>query len=209
MDKVIENYQQILKFPSTSQGMINAVNEIGKIYNLLLTLKDKFIKDVENEIESRELTKGDLIKEAKLNITLSKFSGYDSELDIYTFQSEFEKLHGRTTTKRMLPDLFINNYLSEPALSLVKNVDPIADIWDRLKATYGDTKILLSRKIASFDKISQLSKTKEPEKLIAGISQIINLMRDLLNLASKHKIEKNLFYGEALDEYIALLGIRE
>lgn len=206
LEKVTDNYQEILKFTATSEEMIEAVQDLGKMYNLIISQKDGFSKDLETEIDQRELSKRDLIKEGKLNIKLSKFSGYDSELDIYTFQTEFEKLYLRTTTKRMLPDLLINNHLSEPALSLVKHVDEISEIWDRLKATYGDTKILLSKKIASFDKISQLGKTRDPEKLIAGISQIINLMRDLLNLASKHRIEKNLFYGEGLDKIYRLMG---
>ena len=66
--------------------------------------------------------------------------------------------------------------------------------------------MLLSRKVATLDNIAQLGKTKDPEKLIAGISQIISLMRDLLNLASKHRIEKYLFYGEGLERIYRLMG---
>ena len=176
------------------------------MYTLLTFKRKTFLKNLESEVDQRELSKRDLIKEGKLNIDLGRFSGYDSVLNIYTFQSEFEKLYLRTTTKRVLPDLLINNHLSEPALSLVKHVDNISEIWDRLKATYGDTKLLLSRKVATLDNIAQLGKTKDPEKLIAGISQIISLMRDLLNLASKHKIEKYLFYGEGLERIYRLMG---
>ena len=56
------------------------------------------MKDLIQEFNTTELNKRDLIKESKLNIKLSKFSGFDSELDVYTFQTEFEKLYLRTTT---------------------------------------------------------------------------------------------------------------
>ena len=198
-NQVTEKYQELLKFPASSEDLVREIEYLGKRYTFIVSLKEEFNDALTNEIDQRELNKRDLVKETKLNIKLSKFSGYDSELDIYTFQSEFEKLYLRTTTKRMLPDLLINNHLSEPALSLVKHLDNICEIWDRLKGIYGDTKILLSKKIASLDKINSFNKSRDPEKIIAGISQLINLMRDLICLASKHDIDKYLYYGDALD----------
>ena len=206
LETVTHNYQEILKYPAVSGAVKKAVEELGKKYDIIISKKTGFLKDLEKEVDERELNKRDLIKEGKLNINLPKFSGYDSPLDIYTFQTEFEKLNGRTSTKRVLPDLLINNHLSEPALSLVKHVDNMPEIWERLKATFGDTRFLLAKKVAKLDNVSQLGKTKDPEKLIAGISQIISLMRDLLNLASKHDIEKNLFYGEGLEKIYRLMG---
>ena len=205
-ENLTKSYQEILKYPASSEELVTDITKLGKTYNLLSLKKNAFLKDLDFEVDQRELSKRDLIKEGKLNIDLGKFSGYDSVMDIYTFQSEFEKLYLRTTTKRMLPDLLINNHLSDPALSLVKHVESITEIWERLKTTYGDTKLLLSRKVATLDNIAQLGKTKDPEKLIAGISQIISLMRDLLNLASKHRIEKYLFYGEGLERIYRLMG---
>ena len=206
LETLTHNYQEILKYPAVSGAVKKAVEELGKKYDIIISKKTGFLKDLEKEVDERELNKRDLIKEGKLNINLPKFSGYDSPLDIYTFQTEFEKLNGRTSTKRVLPDLLINNHLSEPALSLVKHVDSMPEIWERLKATFGDTRFLLAKKVAKLDNVSQLGKTKDPEKLIAGISQIISLMRDLLNLASKHDIEKNLFYGEGLEKIYRLMG---
>ena len=156
-------------------------------------------------MSQRELDKKDIIKEARLNIKLAKFSGYNSQLDIYTFQSEFEKLHLRTATKRVLPDLLINNYLSEPAFSLVNSLDDSEEIWKRLKATYGNTRMLLAKKVDALGGDS-LSRTKDPEKLVTRMSQIINTMRDLLKLASKHKIDKELFYGDAIERIYKAMG---
>ena len=201
-----EKYQESLKFNPTGQTLVKAKQLLGKRYTLVVNLKSKFNEDLTSEIDRRELNKRDLMKETKLNIKLSKFSGYDSDLDIYTFQSEFEKLHLRTTTKRLLPDLLINNHLSEPALSLVKHLDNIDEIWGRLKEVYGDTKFLLTKKISSLSDIQSFKGSRDPGKIIAGISQMINLMRDLMTLASKHGIEKCLYYGDALDTVYKLMG---
>ena len=42
----------------------------------------------------------------------------------------------------MLSELLRNNYLKDSALSLVKNIQNIDEIWKRLKKAYGDTKII-------------------------------------------------------------------
>ena len=72
-------------------------------------------------MESRELHKLETLKASCLNIKLPKFKGYDSARDIFTFQSIFEKLYEKRTPRKMLPDLLINDYLEDPALSLVKS----------------------------------------------------------------------------------------
>ena len=206
LDKITEKYHECLKFTTTSDVLKDAIEDLGKKYNLIISSVESFKKELKTEMNHRELNKSDLIKESKLNIKLSKFSGFDSELDIYSFQSEFEKLYLRTTTRRLLPDLLVNNHLSEPALSVVKNIDDISEIWARLKATYGDTKMLLSKKIACLDKQESLSKTKEPEKIVAGLCKLTNTIRDLMSLATKHHIEMNLFYGDGLERIYMVMG---
>ena len=60
-------------------------------------------------------------------------------------------MHDRTVPKRYMPDVLKNNYIDSSALSLVKNIDDIDEIWDRLKAAYGDTKLLLKKKIGELE----------------------------------------------------------
>ena len=66
-----------------------------------------------------------------LKSTKPKFSGYESKLDIYSFQSEVLKIYERTAPKRMMPDLLKNNLLEVSALSSVKSVTDIEYIWKR------------------------------------------------------------------------------
>ena len=104
-----------------------------------------------------------------LKYELPKCKGYDSAMDIFTFQSTFEKLYEKRTPRTMLPDLLINNYLEDPALSLVKSVKDISEIWDQLKLTYGDPKSILKKKFCEISKFTALCKIKEPEKPMEGL----------------------------------------
>ena len=88
-----------------------------------------YVKCLENEIKSKEISKEQKFQSSKLNIKLNKFKGYDSVIDIYSFQSDFEKLHLKSTPSALLTDLFKNNYLDGPALTLVKGKDDITEIF--------------------------------------------------------------------------------
>lgn len=61
-----------------------------------------------------------------------------------------------------MADLLKNNYLGEPALSLVKSLDDIEDMRLRLKKAYGDTKTMLSKQLQSLSK-HDLTRTRDPE----------------------------------------------
>ena len=115
-------------------------------YDELIEAKNQYELFVKNQIDEREILKEDSFKTSYLDIKLSEFHGYESELDVFTFQAEFEKLYSKKTPTKMLPDLLKNNYLGDPALSLVKRLDDIDEIWTRLHKAYGDPRIMLKNK---------------------------------------------------------------
>ena len=51
------------------------------------------------EVLKRGINKNKLFNESNVKINLSKFRGYDSPLDIYSFQVEFEKFNFSNTEK--------------------------------------------------------------------------------------------------------------
>ena len=205
-EKVAEKNQELLKFSTASNDIKTTVQHVGERYVNLTSSKNEFTSLLKKALEEKELDKQSLIKESQLNIKLLKFSGYESAMDIYTFQSNFEKLHVRTTPKRLLPDLLINNFLLEPVLSLVKGLEDIDEIWRRLKQSYGDTKIMLTKKLSQINKTESLSKAKDPEKLTFMLSKLINCIKDLMKIASDHKIENRLYYGDGLEKIYKLMG---
>ena len=77
----------------------NIVTETKVSYHNLRKLKNSYASSVNKETKLREITKLEIFSKSKLKISLPKFNGYESKLDIYAFQSEFLKIHHRTTPK--------------------------------------------------------------------------------------------------------------
>ena len=138
----------------------NGINDIMDMYRKINKFKESYSHCIDNEMRKREI-KQELFNEVKLRINLPRFSGYESKIDIYTFQSEFLEGYKRTTPTRMMPDILKNNLLEGPALSLVHIVNDIDKIWARLKAGYRDPKLLLKRKLAKIGKINNLWKIRD------------------------------------------------
>ena len=181
------------------------LDSVVKEYHELCAIKQKYVDNLQVEVRNNEVTKQGTFQSAKLNIKLAKFKGYDSVIDIYNFQSDFEKLHKKTTPNSLLPDLLKNNYLEGSALTLVKGVDSIEEIWKRLKASYGDPKLLLSKKLTQLDTTSRLWRSRDPEKQIDSLSKILNFMRDTMRLALQHNIQERLYYSDTIERIYSLL----
>ena len=204
-EKISDKYQEVLKSPITKAETLVKVKEIGETFVKLDSKKHKFIKSVNDEVSVRKLDKDLHYNKEHLNIKIDQFKGYDSPVDYYTFKDNFEKLYLQTTPAKFLPDLLKNNFLAEPASTLVKSINDIDEIWRRLKAAFGDTKIMLMKKIQSLSK-TDLSKIRDPEKLVVALSSLTNMLREVMDMAKKHNIESNLYYGETLNIIYTHLG---
>ena len=76
--------------------------------------------NVNIEMTKRDLSFEKLKNASILNMELPKFTGYSSPMDIYSFQTEFEKLISPRIQKKLLPEYLKRNYLEGPVLLLVK-----------------------------------------------------------------------------------------
>ena len=72
----------------------------------------------------------------------------------------------------MLPDLLKNNLLADPALTLVKSVDNIDEIWKRLKQAYGSSKLLLHKKLANGDGLDRVLKLLGEGRVTRWLSKL-------------------------------------
>ena len=106
----------------------------------------------------------------------------------------------------MMPDLLKNNLSEGSALSLLKSMTDIEDIWKRLKGAYGDPKFLLKRELSQIGNISQLWKIRDQQKLVDALTKIINLMRELYQLAEQHNIKSRLCSGDRLERIYQTMG---
>ena len=67
---------------STNPVTETKVDDILSSYHNLRKLKDSYTSSVNKEAKSREITKLEIFSESKLKISLPKFNGYESKLDI-------------------------------------------------------------------------------------------------------------------------------
>jgi hypothetical protein len=200
-EAVAEIFKEILQ-SETSEDL----EDVTETYHRLNDFKRSYTEQLWKSIEEQDVLKYENFSTTSLNIKLSIFTGYNSVIDIYTFQSDFEKIYKKSSPKDMLPDLLKNNYLSGPSLALVKDVENIEEIWRRLKASYGDPKLMLSKKLSNLGQTNLLYKTNDPEKLIDSISRVISSMRDLIKLAKDHKVEQQLYFGDGIERIYRILG---
>ena len=205
-EKMIQSLSEIVR---DIVGMsMNSVDtkSITDNYDKLCKSKGAYIKTLDEIVKNRQLDQKKSYNISKLNVDIPKFKGYKG-IDIYTFKTKFEKLHPSSQTPRdYLPELLINNYLVNPALILVKDATDIDDIWKRLIEAYGDSKRLLANKITELGDVEGNCKSKDPEKVIEGLSKVINVMKDLYQLASDHDLKQKLLHGDAMEKIHCLMG---
>lgn len=103
------------------------------------------------------------------------------------FKLTLKKLCLRSAPNAVLRDLL--NFLDYPALTLVGNVPHINEIWRRLK-------MHMEIRIATIKEIGRVElklKHNDPERVVEGLSYIVQIMKDLIYLAKCHRIKNELF----------------
>ena len=191
---------------SSDESTSEKITQLHSRYKSLQSYQSLYIELLNKTINDREFDKHETFKSSLLNIKLPKFNGYQCSTDIYTFRQNFEKLYLKTTPSDLLPDLLKNNFLENPAHLLVKNVTSMDEIWKRLIDSYGDHKTLLSKKLSELQSVDLSWRIKDHSKIVESLSKIVNLMRDTMQLAEHHKIERKLYYGDNLNDIYKLLG---
>ena len=141
-----------------------------------------------------------------MEIDLKKFSGHDSDMDVYTFRSEFRKLVEPFAQKCMWDEYLKKNYLTGAAYNLVSKMKDIDEIWNKLFEVYGDTRLILQNKISSLEKFAHLDKLKDDEKIAFTITNLLNTMADLSKLAKDNDLEGELYHGGGVIRVLDLLG---
>ena len=204
--KIGEKIFEMMNSKTDNLHLLHLLGELKTRYEDILNLKEKYQSNLRLVMEEREIDKNESFQLSSLNIKLQKFQGYQSAVDVYTFKSTFEKIHLKSTPKSLLPDLLKNNYLEGAALTLVYSLDDIDEIWDRLKAAFGNCKIMLSEKLTKFTGMEGLWKHKSPSKLAEELSKLVNCMRDVIKLAKDHNIQNTLYYGDSIEKIYKLCG---
>ena len=94
LDRLSDKVQNMFEvIPDTYPDKDAIVTDIKSNYKLLLEEKRRYVEHFQAEFIERDLIKEKLFQRSSLNIKIPKFGGFESSLDIYSFQSEFEKLY--------------------------------------------------------------------------------------------------------------------
>ena len=206
MEKLTELVKEI---PGKYDKEENVLNQVRKIRDDLMIVKAAYQSKLEKEISNRDLGANNLQNASSLNIELPRFKGYNSALDIYTFQTEFEKLVSPNLQRKLLPDYLKRNYLDGPALLLVKEINGLKGIWAKLKEAFGCVMLLLQNKLSEVKKHGPLWKIKNKERLIPAKSRLLYNMTELTNLAEKHSITGQLYHHGYLALIFDIIGMIE
>ena len=178
----------------------------GKMRDEVTNVKIKFLQNLNDEIVNRDISERKLRNAAGSNINLGKFVGYDSQMDFYTFRTQFRKLIEPTVQRKYWGDILKMNHLGGFALTLVEKIEDINGIWEKLKESFGNTRLLLQNKLRHLENAGGLWKIKGNEKIGIAIAALINTMLDLSALASEHKLENELYFGEGYRKVLSLIG---
>ena len=113
-------------------GANSELIQLNSLVNCTLKDKDEYTKAVRDEVRSRDLSEEKIKNALGLKINLPKFIGYKSSMDIYSFRTQFEKFVVPYVQRPLLSDTLKYNYLGPPALTMVKELTDIEEIWKRL-----------------------------------------------------------------------------
>lgn len=180
--------------------------EVSQKVEKLASSVDYYKNELETAVITRDISQEKLKNASQLGIKLEPFKGYESRIDYYTFKSEFEKLIAPHVHAPLLPDHLKKNYLGGQARELVKEINNLDSIWDRLKQSYGNVENLMSKKLGEFDKGVPLGKAKGDEKVAQAITRTKNIMTDLKTLSEKHNIEQSLYHSSNISRILGGFG---
>ena len=194
--------------PSNYDKTDQILNQCNTAMEKLKSLRILYKQNLDVEMKKRDLSEEKMRNASILGIKLPKFKGYESPMDFYTFKAEFDKLIAPRVSSTLLPDYLKNNYLEGQALQIVKEIQDLDEIWDRLKLSFGNVNTLLANKIQDIEKSSPLWRVKSDEKLVQALTKIRNCMMELSSLAEKHNIQTSLFHTSNVAKIYFLIGRR-
>ena len=203
LDKILKLSQlNPTRYDATKDLLLGANQRKRNLRSALASFQDR----VTREILERDISEEKIKNSSLLGINLPKFEGYHSKLDIYSFKSKFKTLVASKVKLCLQPDHLKCTYLGGQALELVKEIDTMDKIWEKLEESFGDVATLLNKKLRELGECTALTKAKGEDKINESLVKIKNLMIGLSTLASDHGIEHSLYHTSNLTKIFSLLG---
>ena len=125
-----EIFDKITAFVEKFSGFVDKVKIVTAHRDIISKLKSEYFSSLKTEITNRDLSEEQLKSALTLHLEFPKFSGYDYQLDIFSFKKEFGNLVEPYISKIHWPDTLKWKYLVGPALTLVESMPDITKIWE-------------------------------------------------------------------------------
>ena len=191
-DVVIEEKEKVLQDQKTKLESLES-------------LKEKFESKLLKDLEEFDLTDQKMKLAVQAKTDIGKFSGsLEKGTDFYTFKSKFLKAYARFP-RAIVVERLTNNHLEGRAKECVGTLEDIDAIWDRLKKNFGNTEEMLQ---FQFKKINQLGHISQQKTFILKkhyLQKLVNVMQDVLDLASEHGLLGELHYGKQVNKIAKLM----
>ena len=203
LEKVSDRILKLIAGSTISDS--EKIEKVKKRYEEIILSQKHFSDKLDSEYKKRELGKLKSFNQSKLNIQLSKFKGYTSCLDIYSFKRDFDKLHEKSVPTCLMADVLKNNYLEGAALNTKTMYLRFGNDSKQLMATsnfYFQTNFELSN-------LDKLWKLKDSTIISESLSKVINVIKDLMNLAETHNIEPRLYHGDGVNQIYKPIGNKQ
>ena len=129
MREIFDKFTSFSKVAATLPGERDAlIKEPHLNQQKALEARNAYAKKLHALMCERDISAEKLRNASTITVELAKFKGYESKLDIYSFKSEFEKLIQPSCQKHLWVDTLKNNYLAEPAFTLVERTETLSEI---------------------------------------------------------------------------------
>ena len=106
----------------------------------------------------------------------------------------------------MMAEHIKNNYLEGPAAEFVKRIDDIDEIWVNLKKAFGDSRVMLHKKLGELETLGSLGKMYNAEKIKNALNKLVNVIHDLMKIAEVHHIEDTLYNNDSIFTIYRIMG---
>lgn len=180
--------------------------EIMHKYSEFKKLKLKWDLALSNQIKLRELNH-ESDKSGLLNpISVKKFTGSASDVDIYSFKREFERVLANHLAPKDQSQYLKSNLLGPDPFRKVEYVDEIREIWEILIEKYGGPQKLFQQKLLVFEKFSSVSgQLSNQLKSLEDISKFIIDFEKLLSehLESEPELIHDLYGKDFIDKVVS------
>ena len=174
------------------------------------------VKDMEWEAET-------VVNESKVNLGLSEtyggskaidydlkppiFTGELSELDYFTFRTDFDEyVSVKSLSRSQAVRVLTKTCIQGPTQLACRDFTSVEDVMDYLKTNYGNPRLLLSRRVQDLRELGTCQGTniKRRDWAVTVRSKLIMLK----NLVTKHKLEDELYFSPVIPELQRALPYR-